>query len=619
MGSPMSTLDPTFDPDATVRRPRPTPLPVRSPPTKPFVPPRPGLWTAVTQVFDKVIADPVRDGWPEPRKWPRDLVPAVVLGLAGIAVCAVMILGSSWIREVDTPIWVGGQQLIGSWSVVVLLWLATLTVALGVTANLHVHIAARFIVLPMLLAPPLSVLSMALIASRLSALVGAAAILGLLVFTVARIRRQFAWFEFPVVFVLTAVAIFIPMGSGVFFSYDFRATMLLTLLATFTTLAAPALIVLGYSAAQVAVNLSEWSADRVNRMLEQPATIVLALLLGAAAIWRAVALTLAGDPSWTPAVWVTSTVVLVAAIALALGLLQLRPDKGLYPTPPEALENAWTPLAYPLAFLTVPQLALNLFAIHADIFLDVFRLGGADAAVEWTQSTQAVAITRVISIGGALWLGVVRARRNDRITPVVLACYCVVMAMATVLSLVPGPVLAIWTIDALAVLLVVLVLVMVAVLWLREGRKEVIWKQVLVVSALATLFRFREPLSEPSMVFAGVSGTMVILLSLAWRVLTDGNMTRHDSKALPRPSRVLLFVTSILLSAVTLAWVSQTRISGIVNHAAINSLGDHMLGKPLFMAAGICAVLAIVGRLTDDDPGVNRFGDDKPAGSQQGR
>lgn len=626
----------TFDPDATVRRPRATAAPgppqprrvaPRTAPTPPagppsptgpgpaaaWVPPKPGLRTVIAQIGGKVIVDPIRDGFPDTRHWPRGLVSVIVVAVFGILVCSGMILGSGWIRGADDPVPVGGQQLVGSWSVMVLLWLCVLTIALGLTANLHIHIGARFLVLPLLLSPFLSVLSIALLPPSWSAAGGVAAIVAIVVFTVARIGRRFAWFEFPVLLVLSALAVFVPMGSGIHFSYDFRATMLLTLLVTFTTLATPALIVTGYSAAQVAVSLSEWTADRVTRMLERPATIALSLMLGAAVIIRGVALSRAGDPSWSPEVWVTSIAVLTAALLLSLGLLRFRRDKGLHSVPPEALDNAWTPLAYPLAFLVVPQLALSLLAIHVDMYLDIFKIGSLDRVVEATQGTIANAVMRVISVGGALWLAVVRARRNDRITPVVLACYCVLMLMSAVRTLTGGALRIIWTIDALAVALVALTFVMVALLWIREGHREVVWKQVLLVSALATLFRFREPLSEPSLVFAGVSGTVVILLSLFWRILTDGTLTHGDSRALPRASRVLFFVTAVLLSAVTLAWSAQTRITGMNDHALIGSLGDHMLGKPLMMAAGICAVIALVGRLTDDDAGLARFG------SEQGR
>ena len=617
----------TFDPDATVRRPRPSVAPARPPvhppesrqppppppagPSAPWVPAKPGLRTVIAQIGGKVIVDPIKDGFPDTKNWPRGLVSVVVVAMLGIVVCSAMILGSGWIRGADDPVAVSGQQIVGSWSVVVLLWLCVLTLALGLTANLHIHIAARFLVLPLLVSPFLSVLSIALFPPSWAAAGGAAAIVAILVFTLARIGRRFAWFEFPVMLLLSALAVFVPMGSGVHFSYDFRATMLLTLLVTFTTLATPALIVTGYSAAQVAVSLSEWTADRVTRMLERPATIALSLLLGAAAIVRGVALSRAGDPSWTPEVWITSIAVLTAALVLSLGLLQFRRDKGLHPVPPEALDNAWTPLAYPLAFLVVPQLGLSLLAIHADMYLDIFKLGSLDRVVEASQGTIANAVMRVISVGGALWLAVIRARRNDRITPVVLACYCVVMLMSAARTLSGGALRIIWTIDALAVALVGLTLVMVALLWIREGHREVVWKQVLLVSALATLFRFREPLSEPSLVFAGVSGTVVILLSLFWRILTDGTLTHGDSRALPRASRVMFFATAVLLSAVTLAWSAQTRITGMNDHALIRSLGDHMLGKPLMMAAGICAVIALVGRLTDEDPGIARFGSEQ--------
>ena len=612
-----------IDPDATVRRarptaatPHPTPKQPGPPASAPYVPPRPGLRTVIAQIGGKVVVDPIRDGFPDTKHWPRGLAPTALVAGLGIAVCAVMILGSGWIRGADAPVVVNGQ-LDGSWSVVMLLWMCVLTIALGLTANLHVHIAARFLVLPLLVSPLLSVLSLALFPPSWGAGGGVAAILGILAFTLVRIGRRFAWFEFPVMLVLSAAAVFVPMGSGIYFNYDFRATMLLTLLVTFTTLATPALIVTGYSAAQVAVSLSEWTADRVNRMLERPAMIALSLLLGAAAIGRGVNLTTSGDPSWTPEVWITSIIILSAALVLSLGLLGLRRDKGLHPVPPEALDNAWTPLAFPLAFLIVPQLALSLLAIHANMYLEIFKLGSLNWLVEVTQGTVANGVMRVISVGGALWLAVVRARRNDRITPVVLACYCVIMLVSAARTLSGGALRMIWTIDALSLVMVALTFVMVALLWVREGHREVVWKQVLVVSALATLFRFREPLSEPSMVFAGVSGTVVILLSLFWRILTDGTLTHGDSRALPRASRVLFFATAVLLSAVTLAWSAQTRIVGMNDHALIASLGDHMLGKPLMMAAGICAVVALVGRLTDDDPGIARFADPDEGSDQR--
>lgn len=63
---------------------------------------------------------------------------------------------------------------------------------------------------------------------------------------------------------------------------------------------------------------------------------------------------------------------------------------------------------------------------------------------------------------------------------------------------------------------------------------------------------------------------------------------------------MLAFVTSCLLAAVVLAWNAQTRIAGLIDQAPFTELGDHLLGKPLMLAAGAFAFLAAAGALGTD-------------------
>ncbi|MGA4506636.1 hypothetical protein ACQB6R_13890 [Propionibacteriaceae bacterium G1746] len=569
----------------------------------PYEPPRPGLYRSIREVIDLAFVDAVREGMPRFRTWPRGLLATVVVALCGVLTCIVMIFASPWIRQFDAPRLADNQALIGSWSLTVLMWLMVLTLALGLTANLHLHIAARFFVVPLLLTPAMVVLLTSLTPVSVGAvggLVAAAAILG---FTVIRVGRSFAWFEFPVMLVLTAMVVYLPQTGGVHNAVDFRASLTQLMLSLFTSLAVPSLLVVGFTAAQLTISFTDWTVDRTHRLLYRPATIVLAVLLGMAATWRGVALTLQGDAIWTPATWVNSVVLLAVALVGSLLVLRLRPDKRLYPVPPDALSNAWAPLVYPLAFLLVPQLALSAVSVIGDMIMTLTGIGSLDGLTRFAQSPGVNTATRLISAAVAVVFAVRLARRNDRITPVLLVSYASILVLGTVRSLTDNRVQLVWEADVLAVVMVVLMFVLAAVLWLREGRDQVIWKQVLLVAGLATLFGFRQQLSEPSMVFAGISGSMVMVVSLVWRLLTDGALTRHSSKGLPQTTRVLFFMTSVMLSAVALAWVAQTRIESSTGESAITELGDHVLGKPLLLAAGIWALIALVGRLTDDEPG----------------
>lgn len=531
----------------------------------------------------------------------------VVIGL-GMVVCAVLVVLAPWIRAQDPQVVTSRGELVGTWSVMVLLWLAVLTLATGLTAALHVHPLLRLIGAPVLLLPimPVIVISGS-VEWQARTTVGVVAAALVLVFFLVRIGRRFAWFEFPVMLALVSVAIFVPFGSGQPFGYDFRSQVLLMMLVTLGALAAPALMVTGYAGAQIAVTTCEWSADRANRMLDRPALVVLSLLLAVAAIVRAGHRALSGEPAWAGRVWLGGLVVLVCCLGVCWLLLRLRPRRVLAPVPPDALDNALTPYTYWLAILVTPQLLLTTVGSYGTLLLTQLNRGNMKWLNDLAMAEELNIATRLLAVAVALVIAVRRARRNDRLLPVLLGCYSVVLLLGLVSPATDGRLRVLWTIDIAMIWLIAIVLAMAATLWLREGFRNVIWKQLLLAALLALLMEVRELLSEPAMVFAGVSTTLVVLAGLGWRVFTDGTLLRGDSPGLPQPARVLLFGFSCLLAAVVIAWTSQTRVAGWVDQETWVQLGDHLLGTPLVLAAGIWCIISIYGRLTDDDPGLARF------------
>ena len=132
-----------------------------------------------------------------------------------------------------------------------------------------------------------------------------------------------------------------------------------------------------------------------------------------------------------------------------------------------------------------------------------------------------------------------------------------------------------------------------ALIWCT-GRGDAGVHQALILALLVTLFRFREPLSEPGMIFGAVSASAVLLISLLWRVMTDGDLMAGDSKALPQSSRVLAFATMTLLAVLILAVTAQMRIeTTAIDQSGMVGLGDMTLGGALFMAAGIASLVAL--------------------------
>ena len=537
-------------------------------------------------LFDTLIeifVVPVRDGLPRPRSWPVGLGPVMVVVGVGYLIGVALVLGAGLLRQREPLVIIDGFMAIGAGTMTVLTWLVSLTLATGLTAALHVRPDLRLVAIGLLLSPLLPLLTM-------DPIPVAACLLGVAVLVVIRWRASFAAWEFPLLWLLVSLGFLIPMRWDINYGYDQRVAVVTLVLTMMNALAIPALLMAGYTAAQLSTSMAQWLGHRAPQAMPQAVLLAIALVLTTLnlgwTIWESVR----NPYTWDWQTWLGSVLVLGLAVLITLGLRAGLPIRGRTrrdPAHPDELDSSWQPLAYGLAALMLAPMVLGA----------VSALGGALASVlvgytpDWLAllgtSGYTVAAARLATAVLAGWLGWRRARRGDRVAPVVLAAYASIMGFSA------GPLAFGWWPGWEPELIGALLLAAMLVVWglnRRPGGEH----QLLVIALLVSLYHFREVLSEPSAVFVGVSTATVLLVSLLWRALTDGSLTHGDSKGLPQASRVLGYATMMLLGVLTLAVVAQIRATDTpLDQTPMIEFGDRTLGGALFLAAGLAALLAL--------------------------
>lgn len=556
-------------------------------------------WRSVLAVLlatlAKVFWEPIRDGSPRFAEWPRGLRLVVGLAGAGYVLAGVLILLSGWIRSHDQLVSHDGNAY-PSWGLTFLFWLVVLTLALALTAALHIHPALGALVI-LLLGGTLLAMLPAL--DGAVALLPPLAVLGLVVFWLARVRYRFAWFEFPVVLTLVGLAAYAPVALSRFgVGADLRPMLLLLLLGTIVVLSAPALVMAGYAPAEIAVSLAEWLLDRVHRQTSgSPRRWAVLLILLAAGLgvfgWDVVNGVRREEWDWRPEAWLASLIVVGAVFATCWLLLARRPG-----TPPSGpTPERWNGPAYVLAVVWVLIIVPVLVLALVGAFFSVAGVHGiSQLASTLATSDVFTAVGRLVAIGLAVWW-LVRARRGeDRVRIVLLVSFIAVALARTVPLLTDGTVRISWTLPAVTAVAVAITLVLAVVaLVRRRGVERQLWIALLALLISAAVGR-RDLLSEPGSLVAGVSGLAVLLLGLVWRVLTDAGITRQGTRWFPVPARVLFYAAHALLAAVVLAHVGLNR----QNHSAINpelqaSIGLDIIATPMILAAIVLGAMSTIG------------------------
>lgn len=534
----------------------------------------------------EVLVVPVREGTLRPGTWPVGLGPVMALAGAGYLTAMVLVLGAGVIRRLDRPIIIDGSQVIGAATMTLLIWLVGLTLALGLTAALHVHVMARLAALTMLLMPLVPLL---LAPQRgWMALVGAA---GIVIVFLIRSRRRFAAWEFPVIWVLVCIGLLGPLRWEVNYGYDQRTHIVLLVLTFMNSLAIPGLMVVGYTASQVSVSLGQWVGTSFAEVLSRRAVSGLMWLLVVVNVGYAAISTIRGRPDWAPANWVGSLALVVVATVIIMVLRRAVPDLDRNPNDPGepgVLDEGWVPLAFLMAAIVLAPMLLGALTVVARGMTTLITGSSPGWMTDVANHPLSVALLRFAQAVLACIIGWRRARGGDQASPMVLGAYAAIMVLAAVSIPTAWAWLA-WEAEQVGLILLI---VLVIITFTRGGTSG--YGHGLVLGFVVSLYRFREVLSDPMAVFAMVSAFAVLLLSLLWRVLTDAELTHGDSKTVPRPSRVLTYATLCLLSAITLAVGAQLRIVGSpLDQTLMIVFGDRTLGGALFVAAGLASLLAM--------------------------
>lgn len=554
--------------------------------------------TAVGNVVKDIvwltIVQPVRDGRPRGSGWPVGLGPivATILTLYGLLTLAVVLAGP--LRGADTLVVTPSGLTIpdaGAWLCIAGV---VLSMVLLQTAALHLPWWVKLFSL-MTVAIALLYFTTAGATDPLLIVGSLLGLLVLVVLTIVRWRAGFAWWEFVVVTIALAGAVFIPMAGSAStrsLNTDWRGVAVEGGLLTLGNLAVPALLVAGAALAQIAVTASFSGVAAATRELPRRALQLAGLLLVG---WSAVELARAfGEPENAPSGWVGSALALAVVAALQVGVLTVA---GRPPAWSDLDEDS-TQVNY---LVTVGSIALLLLQPVPTILREVGRIVGpewlytaSDAYVSLVGSDTALTITRLAV--GVIGLGIaVPLARRGRPWAAMFMSSLTVLVLFQLFRTQGFDAWAGNTVPQMSGLLLIVLLVTAAVLLI--GRRLTLARVAALASGilLCVIYPHRAILDDPISALLGFSGIGAVLFGLIWRVLTEGDITREATPRWPVPARVLLYCASALLGVTSAAFVALTRSSGgTLDVAMFADAGDYLLGTPLFITAVIgCLAIAL--------------------------
>ena len=562
------------------------------------------LLAALREVWTITFVEPVREGRPRPRSWPYGLA---AIGAATLVLYALLTLAATFavpLRQAgDLAHSPGTDQTMPTTTIPVLLAGVILSFALAHTAALHTSWWLRIVLF--VVGATATVFFVAPAFNNPLLIAGSVACyLGLLVFTLVRARRHYAWWEFLVVTGLVAVAMLSPwLGDG--FSAldaDLRPVSIVGTLTSLQILAVPAIIVAGAAPAQIVVTAADATSTR------PVGTGLFWAGAGVVAAWFTVStvVDLAGG-GLEPAALAGGLAALAVTAALLWAVLRAAGRSA--PEPSEAYVTPWSRWLYPLGIAMAALTVVVVPLVTLRALLPLFGLGDSPLAeafdVAWYGFLDNNAGTSWRALIGAVVLVLAwRASRAGRVAEAgILVAFAVAVGLDVVGLLPSASFLHDRTPQAIGVLAGVVALVTALVLAARGSLTRPRAAGALAVLLLAVLYPHRGVLADPASAVLVFSAPMVILFGLTWRILTDAQFTRAGSRHFPQPTRVLLFLANSLFAVTNVAFVALTRGTGTQFDTAIwADLGADQLGDPLFVISILAAtwLVLVPGQYTRD-------------------
>lgn len=557
-----------------------------------------GVMTGLLELPRLIFVDPVRQGRLDWRSWPRSLRLIALVSLLGYALATAAVLFSNQIRDSQELIISGDDQAVPAVAIpalmILVLWCLCLLQTAALSAHWAVKLGALFV--SWLVIGQFSLFGGSSDPKALA--VGAATAVGLAIYTGVRWRSRFRGSDFLVVSVLllagTQGPLILSGQMATALGYDFRPALDVSTIGLLSMLAIPAIIVSGGAFAQIAVTAGESVTsvlrDYTARWL-LPAALVVAFGL------RGLQVYLLWDDGGLPTFELPATGLLLgtAAVFVLITWTVARHGAAERCEPGEAADR-WSQLMYPLAIAFTASLLASIPLVMISTYTRVLGftafgepVGALATAIGGDGGT---AIGRGLVGAVALPVGIRFARTGRLLVGTLLAAFAAGPLISVANHFAPAAVPVTTSADGIA--LVATLAALLAVGWLAITRTFTAtrWFAVLTVLTVCLLYTQREVLDDPTTAIVGFAGGAATLLGLVWRLLTDGEFTRTESRALPMAARVLLFCANSLFAVTALTYVGLTRqvSGGFGDLTPFTARGDAFLGTPLFMTILIAAV-----------------------------
>lgn len=543
---------------------------------------------AAKRALEVTFVEPVDEGSPEPSTWRGGLqvvgwgTLALVLALTAVAAFSgVLRQFFGYVGSMSSDRSVPGVVL--PLFVLVLVW----TLGLAHCAMIRL---AWYLKIPAMLAGIAAMAVLGVFSSTSPVVLGAVAVsyLVVLIVVIARRRRPYAWWEFPLITTLLGLVwIVVLVGPTVATQTgaDVRLVFVEAAIESLGALALPALVAAGVAPAIVTVTAAEAIASRA--LPRTVAVVGVALLV----LWRVVTTirTMALDPveqGWGALLAAVGTLTIAA---LGLALVQ-RLSRTRQITPPGDLPELWNAWSFPLAVVLVGVTVLVSPIITAYAIFSALKVPGADALGVLAHSLTSGAWQwwRAVPSSILVVVAIVLARRGKEGMANAFMAFAAVNLTSAVATVLPPDLLRARTADSIAT---VTSWIAIVALGVTAAFKELTRRRTLglvTVLLVGGLYTYRDTLDDPVSALLGYAGLGAVLFGLVWQAITGAGFTRRDTPRLPQSTRVLAYLANTLFAFTIVAFVSVTRsTSTTLSIVDLEATGDAALGTPLLVAATV--------------------------------
>lgn len=551
---------------------------------------------AVASFVGHVLVGPVRDGQLRPSQWHPGLQLLGALTFVTVLAALAHIIAAEEMRRHGTLVNVGPDMYLPAAAMPMVALGIFLAMTLLQTAALHLAVPLRIVALVALATTTVASVSQTtdtglLLWGPLGAFVA------LVLFHFVRIGRRFSSIEVVVVAALVFCCTQLGMldaDAALQLGFETRGLGLTSQMQSVWILAVPALVTAGTALTQVAVTSGEAVGTVASNRL---GSRTLQVGIGVLVLWRCWAeVTEFTDTTrdlWLPDILGSLLALVIAAGVAAPFVLRARRVPDRERAQPGALADSFGGISYLLAalatlWLVLPQslLMLQTLAVKLD-----------REAPEWIWTVTAIpnhpltpSVSRLAAGLLCLLLAWRWAGRGQWLGAVLVAGFMGPQVVYLVTTLAPEVPLG-FSGEALDLWLLLAMLAAVTVVAVSRDTSPRRLGALLSAAAIVTLHDFRHILENPLAAVIGFSALAAVLFGITWRVLTDGEFTRGDTRGFPRGTRVLLYLANITFVTTIVMFSALTRdATGFFDISQWEELGDEVFAHPLYFTAVLVAL-----------------------------